>query len=342
MTRLTEIAFPKDVKSSLQQNYTDTRHPQVPVALSDDTVPQITELATKAIQSSPAIRSSEVLGVRSFGKHLYCVTKRGDIYRLTDDRMHSFGSTTVLSGAGNETATRIVTLHLGGAIWRADWQEGWRWTQLASAPADAKQISMSPDGKQLLLTGGSGSSLLLSSETGQPIEQSAELNDARLAAWNRVGSKLAVVDRSGSIKIVEAGKSRELAKLRANIVADQIGFFDEAWTGDKPATQWVVVRTGQSLQFFQVEGQKTAELRLPEGVTTVEPSPTEGILAVGGQGTLAIYFCAPSLDEPGRELFSLTGHSGSKIRCLHFTSDGKTLISTDNSHRQMSWLSSQP
>jgi hypothetical protein len=48
---------------------------------------------------------------------------------------------------------------------------------------------------------------------------------------------------------------------------------------------------------------------------------------------------APSLEEEGKELFSLSGHSGAELRSLKFTGDGRTLISADSQNRIYGWLS---
>jgi hypothetical protein len=96
------------------------------------------------------------------------------------------------------------------------------------------------------------------------------------------------------------------------------------------------------LVYFHLEGDHPGEigsLKLPINTNVVEFSPTEGLLAIGGQGSLAIYFVAPTLGEFGQELFSLPGHAGAQVGQLRFTPDGHSLLSADSSNRLIGWIS---
>jgi WD40 repeat protein len=73
---------------------------------------------------------------------------------------------------------------------------------------------------------------------------------------------------------------------------------------------------------------------------TIATAPEEAILATGdSNGTLSIWYAAPSLDREPRELFTLPGHRGSAISQLSFSMDGACILSSDRSKRAIQWNS---
>lgn len=214
------------------------------------------------------------------------------------------------------------------------------------APADAKRVQISADGKQLMIEcSQQGGVILLSAETGERLRSPAVLENAVAATWDRNSADLAIhdpaivcIDASGVLRVADSKGVRDVAQVSGVSKVEQLSLFQEAWSEGNSPTRWIIAKSGKELVFSELEGERQVKLPLPNRTTSIEPSPVDGLLAIGGSGTVAIYFCAPSLDEPGRELFSLPGHAGSQIRTLHFSQDGSTLITTDASNRQQSWI----
>ena len=123
-------------------------------------------------------------------------------------------------------------------------------------------------------------------------------------------------------------------------------FFRESWNDpNKVKTGWLLVHTSSDtkdeLMYFNADPNlvdQNQSLSLTGKVSAIECSPSEGLIAVGGYGNVTIYFSAPTLGEAGKELFGLQGHAGADVRLLHFTSDGKTLLTGDSSGRLFGWL----
>lgn len=339
---LNTIDFPRS-GGSTQRSRTISKHPQAPAVLTDDDVPQVSEAATAVVRRIDASQAKRLVGLRTFGDSTYCALKQGDVYQVSEGRLQVLGRPPVLSGCGDETANTIVTLHEGGVLWRADWNGAWSWKQLAMAPADAKRVQISADGKQLMIEcSQQGGVILLSAETGERLQSPAVLETAVAATWDRNSADLAIVciDASGVLRVADSKGVREVAQVSGESKVQHLSLFQEAWSEGNPPTRWIITTSGDELVFSELEGKRQVKLPLPNGTTAIEPSPVDGLLAIGGSGTVAIYFCAPSFDEPGRELFSLPGHAGSTIRTLHFSQDGSTLITTDASFRQQSWITS--
>lgn len=339
------IEFPRSGEAT-QRTRTISKHPQAPAVLTDDDVPQVSEAATAVVQRIDASQAKRLIGLRTFGDSTYCALKQGDVYQVSEGRLQVLGRPPVLSGCGDDTANTIVTLHQGGVLWRADWNGAWSWKQLAMAPADAKRVQISADGKQLMIERSQqGGAILLSAETGERLQTPAVLETAVAATWDRNSAELEIhdlaivcIDASGVLRVADSKGVREVALVSGKSKVEHLSLFHEAWSEGNPPTRWIITTSGDELVFSELEGKRQVKLPLPTGTTAIEPSPVDGLLAIGGSGTVAIYFCAPSLDEPGRELFSLPGHAGSTIRTLHFSQDGSTLITSDASYRQQSWI----
>jgi WD40 repeat protein len=215
-------------------------------------------------------------------------------------------------------------------------------------PAAAKQISMSPDGSHIAVCTDDAVKLV-SAETG--IEQATVMSGSALVQWDRsaesTSSRLAAVDSSGLVQVIEDGKAREIGRIPAGGSAKGIHFFRESWNDpNKKKATWLLVHSSAGAQdellYFNEDPNqidKNRRLALTGKVSAIECSPTEGLFVVGGYGTVAIYFAAPTLGEAGKELFGLQGHAGAEVSLLHFTSDGKTLLTGDSNSRLFGWLS---
>jgi WD40 repeat protein len=64
------------------------------------------------------------------------------------------------------------------------------------------------------------------------------------------------------------------------------------------------------------------------------------LLAIGDEnGTLVVWFAAPSLDRGARERFTLSGHRGALIGQVSFSGDGNMILSSDSNRKSILWKS---
>lgn len=353
-TRLSRIIFPNN-DSPVSRQQSEAAMGRKLFVLSDTDSPRLEVAAFDTLRSRLPGISQQVAGSRTFGSQTFVATREGNVYRVSDEKVEVFGRPRLLSGTGDRTGNTIITLHEGGVLWRGDWQDDkWSWKQLSLAPPDAQQVSLSPDGSQLVIRLTDGTTMV-SAETGETIQPTVDLNSIVAMTWQPSSdATMAVALANGDVQIVDRVGSNAVGNLGSR-KAQSIHFFHEAWNDpNKPASKWLVVHCqsgdGQSsdeLVYLSLdEKQQQApdrprELSLPLSTrpTVVTCSPQEGLLAVGGQGTVTLYMAAPSLEEEGKELFSLSGHSGAELRSLKFTGDGRTLISADSQNRIYGWLS---
>ncbi|MBX3421528.1 MAG: protein kinase [Pirellulaceae bacterium] len=346
LTRLTRIAFPVN-GGSVQMQYSDSRLGSRHCVLSDDEVPQAITGPLEQMKNRHPRLDQQIAGMRTAGLHTYVATKSGTVLRVAAQQadLQAYGRPKLLSATGDKSANTIITLHEGGVLWRADWQDGqWSWRQLPLASADAESIDLSPDGSQLSIRTGTGLGLY-SADTGALLQQFAGGPIAAFTWDRQQPSTFAIVGSDGTVgRLTEAGWV-EIIKLPAGEVAKRVQYFNEAWNDPaKPKDRWLLVQTSTAtydrLHYFPLNpGAQPVSVDLPSRVTSLQCSPTEGLVAVGGYGTVAIYFSAPSLGEAGKELFSLPGHAGASVNLLQFTADGRTLLSGDRGNRMFGWLS---
>ncbi|MEZ6134696.1 MAG: protein kinase [Pirellulaceae bacterium] len=299
-----------------------------------------------------ALVDQDIVATRTHGEHRYLATRSGTVYQVSaSGESRVFGTPETLAGCGNAEANRVVTLHHGGVLWRADLTAGvWTWTPMQKAPVGAQDITMSPDGTRLLIRidDANGSGLLIAdAATGDVVESIA---DVQCGAWNAAG-ELVIVTGDGTVK---RHQGAELGKVAQGKVRS-LHFFAEPFSDAtaKASEGWVLVHsmsdatdaetTGQ-LHFFNASDptkNPTQPAEVASDLSVLACSPTDGIFVVGGKGTVQVHFAAPSLNQLGEDpLFSLEGHAGADIESLTFSVDGQTLISTDSSGRLFGWLSS--
>jgi serine/threonine protein kinase/WD40 repeat protein len=347
-TRLTRIAFPK-LEGQPIRDQIESAMGSMPVALSDEDIPRIEVAPFRELEARIPNLRGRIVGSRVIGDHSYVATRDGTVYRVSSQGVQVYGRPKLLSAAGDRSGDIIVTLHEGGVLWRGDWTgSDWSWRQLEMQAADTEKISLSPDGSTLWIRGFEGS-LLASAETGVPIDHQPELASSLVAAWQpNADATLLAASPDGRIRRFNGMDSREIGKLSGRQIKS-LHFFSEAWNSPKKEkVDWLAIHcqsgdglSNHELVYVQANAQAWEEvvLQLPDAVTKIACSPNEGLIAIGGQGTVGVLFAAPSLGEPGKQLFSLQGHAGSEICGLQFSHDGKTLISADRSHRMFSWLS---
>ncbi len=346
-TRLERVVFPLDGGQVTAETSEELVDP--PLVLSDGGTPGF---EFKPLSIVP-VAVNEIMATRAAGESSFFATSSGTVYRVSaTGELTTFGRPETLSGSGNSAADRIVTLHDGGVLWRADLTDtGWDWTQLSAVPSSANHVAMSPDGSQMLvnLTEADGATavLLVDAVNGNSLER---IDGARCGSWGPAG-ELALVMTDGSVLVRGADGEQTVGQLAAGTHADSVHFFAEAWH-DGTTTPWLLVHTladpaqensEARIHYFGLS--KAAEPLLErsealgDGVTLLACSPTEGLLVTGGEGNVAVHFASPSLGQLGNLLFNLEGHAGAKITCLQFSPDGKTLISADDQARQFGWLS---
>ncbi len=323
--------------------------------LSDDAEPV---LLWEPIASLPTAMSSQIVASRRVGNSNYFALTNGTVLRVSEQGLMTFGAPPTLSASGNAAADRIVTLHEGGSMWLAEaHDERWVWTPLAAAPATANNVSMSPDGAELLVTcteaDGQSQLLRMDALTGKTTETITQI---QCGAWHE-NSQLALVTRDGQVLLKVANGQQVVGQLEGGTAARSVHHFIEPWSdANLPATHWLVVHSqathsieGSELEFFNLTPQPIGEAivrhrtPLASGIAVLACSPTDGIFVTGGGGTVSVHFASPSLEQYGPSpLFSLEGHAGAEIECLAFSPDGRTLISTDNNNRLFGWMSADP
>jgi WD40 repeat protein len=346
-TQLMRLAFPLDEKGRVAVNKSEEMMQRYRFVLTDSPAPAI---EVGSINALP-ISSSEVVATRTVGKTSYCATAAGTVYRIQDNQSTTLGRPETIAGGGNLAADRIVTLHQGGTLWRADWKDGkWDWNQLTGTSANADRIEMSPDGGRLLIgvqgSNGERQLLLAETESGKVLET---LDQVQCGKWG-TGNEIAIVLKDGTIETRSSTGAKKIGNLGANLTAQSLHYFSESWNdAGQAATKWLAVQTlatdgGSELHYYPLDVNAAADdsqksIALAKDTVVLACSPTDGIFVTGGKGVVGVYFASPSLRAFGQPLFNLEGHAGADIKCLKFSHDGKTIISTDDRSRIFGWLS---
>lgn len=348
-TRLARVAFPRVGKPFAAKDESELG----PLFLTLNDQPQ-PSLSPELLLGLP-VSSHRIVAAESAGADTYYATSEGTVYRASlEESLQTYGRPQLLSASGDQTARQIVTLHEGGVLWRGVSKDGaWGWSQLKPTLRSANRIAMSPDGSRLLI-GFAGADdgvgfIEVDSLTGNERErvsgaQCFEWDPLRPATWAAVGDGGQVSVRS------EDGNQRNLGKLAMDKIPRSLHFFQEPWNAaGKEPTRWLMTHCEASdgtqdelvylpMQATNLNGSRQS-VAIAEDTESVVCSPTDGIFVTGSMGTLSVYFAAPSLSQPGQQLFDLEGHAGAKIQCLAFSIDGKTLLSADDRGRLFAWLS---
>jgi WD40 repeat protein len=344
-TRLVRVAFPPKGKGEVLASKSEEALRRHRFVLTDSNAPEVEITPLKALPRSVG----EIVATRTVGKTSFCATADGTVYRISENNLTTvFGRPETLAGTGNSSADKVVTLHRGGVMWRGDLTQGtWEWTQLTATVEGASDVKMSPDGIRLLISvttpTGERSMLVTDTESGKVLET---IEQAQCGAWN-AESELALVRNDGAVETRTAGGVQTVGKLGANEPARSIHYFTEPWSdvNQKP-TRWLAVHTQPTdddgkLNYFGLDADNNTQhsAALASGTKVLACSPTDGILVTGGAGVVGIHFASPTLGELGKLLFTLEGHAGAEIKCLKFSPDGTTLITTDDRNRLFGWLS---
>ncbi len=224
------------------------------------------------------------------------------------------------------------------------------WSLPMQLDDSAKRIAISPDGSQLAVLLANSGCKIFDISTGT---MQHELDKVVQVAWDRSKThRLAAMTADNSLILFDNTDTTQVTRTAiANIPLNigeqvqQLSFFAEFWKNNRPATRYLMLHSETEqegrLRFIPLDPEadtsRREPIRLAPGAV-VTPSPTDSLLAVGQNGLVTLWLCLPTLDQP-RPLYNLEGHRGASLRSLTFTQDGKTLISTDNQKRVLTWLS---
>ncbi|MCR9295447.1 MAG: protein kinase [bacterium] len=350
-TRLTRIAFPMDNREPIATSV-EGKFPRGHIYLTDEEIPQ---LQGSSMTRLP-VPINRIVGVRTLGSDLFVASQDGTVFRQSpDDKITAFGAPPVVAATSDADVSRVVLLHEGGILSQARWSgDTWSWSQLPTTAAGAQDVALSPNGEALLIRYADPQQGDFELRVFRGTEMVAsEITEAICGTWLD-NDRLALVMRNGAVTIWKEQDTQQVGSLPAetNIRPISIQKFVEPWADDqKPASEWLVVFTvsdlGKRASYLplnpEAEVEQPEALALSPETTRISCSPREGILVAGeATGGLTVFFAAPSLAEPGTELFSLEGHSGAAIQSISFSPDGKTLVSTDSLSRLYGWLSEDP
>ncbi len=296
--------------------------------------------------------ADRVLARQRVGQLVFVSTNSARVLKLAEAplKLTSLGRQTLLSASADRAGNTLLTLHGDGSVWRLDIADDHRgtWRRMAYSLPSARQIQISPDGKQLLVHSTSGDSIRrIDVATGNKID---EFSGAVAAAWDptensvpaigfSVGGKIAVVGADGTIH-------NKAIDLKAGAVIKSLHFFNEIWSDPKvPASRYLAIHTegasSGSMNFIPLEANGAAKLDLMEikKDSLVACSPTDSTIVIGdSSGTISVWFASPFWERAG-QVFDLEGHRGARIESLVFSGNGETLVTSDSNRRLFGWLS---
>ena len=235
------------------------------------------------------------------------------------------------------------------------------WHQVNHPFTKVDQAELSSDGRRLAIVGRlpSGASNVACFEIVSPVAvmptNGGELAKGIFVRWHPLDNEFVMLDLDQKWHRVDAqGKLRELkSQAWGKLVLDRNArFVDMQWlcepTGRTTKPSWhmaVMSRSPDSSRIDIIsENENLMDNFQPilskSLITSFASSPNENVLAVGDEnGTLGIWFVAPSIDQSPRELYTLPGHRGSAVIQLSFSSNGSSILSSDTGQRAIQWRS---
>ena len=227
------------------------------------------------------------------------------------------------------------------------------------------QSELSADGAHLAIVGRlpSGVRQLIRFDIASPISVTASKNglvpNVQFARWHPVRNEIVLLDSNQKWHRLDlTGKMQEIESKALIGSAPDTRFVSMEWLSEPGGTsakgsQYMAVLSRSTetsrIDFLLVDGDLPVDAEVGAGfqpilsksvITAFASSPGENVLAVGDEnGTLGIWFVAPSVDQAPRELFTLPGHRGSALVELAFSSDGSTILSSDASRKSVQWRS---
>ena len=235
------------------------------------------------------------------------------------------------------------------------------WHQVDHPFAEVAQAELSADGLQLAIVGRlpSGASKVAVFEISGPSvltqAKSVELADAIFVRWHPTDNEFVMLNADKQwYRVDPEGISHEIKSQAWDRLKHDPSsrFVSMEWlcepTGKTSKPLWhmaVLSRTldASRLDFISENTELNDNIQpivSNSTITSFASAPHENVLAVGDEnGTLGIWFVAPSFDQSARELFTLPGHRGAGVSQLSFSIDGSTILSSDTSQRTIQWRS---
>lgn len=227
------------------------------------------------------------------------------------------------------------------------------------------QSELSADGMRLAIVGRlpTGERQLVRFDIASPVSLTASesglVPNVQFARWHPNRNEILMLDSNQNWYRVDSSDKMHAIESEAKVKSDpKMRFVSMEWLAEPSGTsirgpQHVAVlsRSNESsrIDFLAVDGDAPAEdegaqsfesISSRSAITSMASAPGENVLAVGDEnGTLGIWFVAPSVDHAPRELFTLPGHRGSAVIEVSFSRDGSTILSSDASRKVIQWRS---
>ena len=133
------------------------------------------------------------------------------------------------------------------------------------------------------------------------------------------------------------------ARVLHRIWQESNGFKNRGYQKPRIAGMWPHEPKGSRIDFVSLDpssNENFSPILSTSKITSFTTSPNENLLAIGDEnGTLGVWFAAPSLDRGARELFTLPGHRGASIGQVSFSDDGNAILSSDINRKSILWKS---
>ncbi|MCU0712730.1 MAG: hypothetical protein MUC43_11765 [Pirellula sp.] len=324
-------------------------------------------ILTEELHESFAIDSRRVRVIQQFGKAIFISSRSAQTYALKrgSDSIESFARTTPRAVTGDRSGRVLYSLNKEGSMTKFhlvdDSTSGLKNLNYQLPTAD--DISLSPNGKHLAVI----SDGHLSAHDPDLGTDQYQLGQADAIGWNpSLDAGLASCSISNGITVFDA--DFKIAKqipfeFKAAETVVGLHFLTETFgIPDIMPRRHLLVHTRDLESDYvnivaldplpnvlaKTEGQSSTPevtnlIRQPiTRNSLIAVSPAEGIFATGtDNGTVNVWYCSPTWGAP-RELFDLSGHRGSKITSIAFTTDGNTLITADDNKRLFAWITKDP
>lgn len=294
---------------------------------------------------------------------MVAVDRQGTLTFTTQNKAtFSLGRPVCLQASHSGDGRRWSTVHAGGTVLLATTTgtQQVEWHQINHPFAEISQAELSVDGQQLAILGRlpNGKNQLARFDVTTPKTvvsiKGGELPGIQFVRWHPVDNEFVVLDSDQNWRrIDDDGKVHEIRnETWSKQVRDpSFRFVSMEWLSEpigvsgKPSWYMAVLSRSQEssrIDFLSKNAGLTdfQPIVSKSTITSFASAPNENVMAVGDEnGTLGIWFVAPSIDQSPRELFTLAGHRGSEVCQLSFSSDGATILSSDTSQRAIHWRS---
>ena len=277
------------------------------------------------------------------------------------------GRPSCLRASHSKDEVRWSTVHADGIVLLATAtlsnQVVWHYVNHPFSVVD--QSELSADGTRLAIVGRlpSGERQLVRFDISSPVSltasESGPVPNVQFARWHPNRNEIMMLDANQNWHRLDSLGKRHAIESGAKVKSDpKTRFVSMEWLSEPSGTSTkgpqhmaVLSRSIESsrIDFLAVDGdvledaegaQSFEPILSKAAITSMASAPGENVLAVGDEnGSLGIWFVAPSVDHAPRELFTLPGHRGSAVIEVSFSSDGSTILSSDASRKAIQWRS---